>query len=150
MNIILRNRNSLDDVICGQIMSSASKNSKEVNWLKIAQSPKTKEVSHRLFGNLRLIAILDGQAVGFTDYLISKCHIKHLFVEPQFQVKGIGTALLNSAQQKIQNTISVSVLSINKSALLWCIQRGFIITNCWTENLEGRKVTWLKLFHPLP
>ena len=150
MNIILRNGNSLDDPICGQIMSSASKKSEEINWLKIAQNPNRKGISHPLFSNLRLIAILDGQPVGFTDYLISKCHIKHLFVDPQFQVKGIGTALLNSAQQKVQNTISVNVLCVNESAILWYIQRGFIITNCWQENFEGRKVTWLKLSRPLP
>lgn len=71
MNITIRNRSSLDDIICVQIMSSASKQSKEINWLKIAQLPEVDDVSHQLFGNLRLIAILDGQPVGFTDYVIS-------------------------------------------------------------------------------
>ena len=70
--------------------------------------------SKKCRSNLSLMAILDGQPGGFTNYLISKCHIKHLFVYPQFQVKGIGTALLNSAQQKFQNTISLNVLRVNE------------------------------------
>jgi len=86
-------------------MASASKNFKYVNWLKIAQSPKRNEVSHQIFDNLLLLVILDGQPVGFTYYSILKYHIKHLFVEAQFQVKGIGTALLNLAQKKIRTLL---------------------------------------------
>ena len=145
MNITLRHGNDSDNNICNKIM-------------ELALAPfQAKDTDSRLFtkpqkafhfptsGSLRLLAIVDNKEVAFVDYLISKRHIKYLFVDPEYQNEGIGTKLLNSAQERMKGGVSVNVLCSNESAILWYLKRGFNVLHCWAENFDGNQTAWLKL-----
>tara|TARA_B100001057_G_scaffold248784_1_gene249021 strand:- start:2129 stop:2617 length:489 start_codon:yes stop_codon:yes gene_type:complete len=145
MKITLRHGSSLDDIICQGIMDLALDDPAITDletWL-------SKEHQNRFrlpkLGGRRLIASIDRKDVAFADYLISKQHIKYLFVHPSYQRNGIGANLLNLVQEQIKDTISVNVLSINKNAVLWYLGRGFKVSNCWSERFNGKKTGWLKL-----
>ena len=145
MKITLRHGTSLDDIICQGIMDLALDD-------RVILDPETRssiENQNRFrlpkLGGRRLMARIDRKDVAFVDYLIAKQHIKYLFVHPRYQRKGIGTTLLTFAQEQIKGAISVNVLSINEEAVLWYLDRGFKVSNCWLERFNGKKTAWLKL-----
>ena len=145
MKITLRHGSSLDDTICQGIMDLALDDPAITN-------PETRSsIKHQnrfrlpKLGGRRLIASIDRKDVAFVDYLIAKQHIKYLFVHPRYQRNGFGAILLNSVQEHIKDAISVNVLSTNEKAVLWYLDHGFKVSNCWIERFNSKKTAWLKL-----
>ena len=145
MNIALRHGNNSDNNTCSKIMELALASSKAGDIdRRLLTKPQTT-FHFPTSGSLRLLASVDNKEVAFVDYLISKRHIKYLFVDPEYQNEGLGTKLLNSAQERMKGGVSVNVLCSNESAILWYLKRGFNVLHCWAENFDGKQTAWLKL-----
>ncbi len=140
MSLEIREGTVSDDQLCGTIMSAA---------LKREDIPRSFLKNNGLIlplrNNLRIVAYYDNKPAGFCDYVISKGHINYLFVEPLFQAVGVGSNLLKNVQGRIKNSITVNVLCRNEQAILWYLNRGFIVKNLWMEQFNGKPTAWLKL-----
>ncbi|MBH68547.1 MAG: hypothetical protein CMM58_09360 [Rhodospirillaceae bacterium] len=145
MDLKVRNGSSIDDLQCGLIMLSTTEVYNIPNWLTEPDGSIKDPPKLPLGGNLRLLASVDNEPAGFADYSIAKCHIKFLFVKPQFQGLGIGTILLNDVLNRLDSSVTVNVLCINEPAVLWYLARGFRAVSAWEEPLQGRKTAWLKM-----
>ena len=145
MKITLRHGTSLDDIICQGIMDQALEDPAITDPETRSSIEKQNRFRLPKLGGHRFIASIDKKDVAFVDYLIAKQHIKYLFVHPRYQRKGIGANLLTLAQEQIKGAISVNVLSINETAVLWYLNRGFKVSDCWLERFNGKKTAWLKL-----
>ena len=145
MVLKVRDGSSIDDLQCGLIMLSASEAHDIPNWLTGPDGFTKEPPKLPLGGNLRLLASVDDEPAGFADYSIAKCHIKFLFVKPQFQGLGIGTILLREILNRLDSSVTINVLCINEPAILWYLARGFRAVSVWEEPFQGRNSAWLKM-----
>ncbi|UYW01908.1 GNAT family N-acetyltransferase [Flavobacterium agricola] len=72
------------------------------------------------------VAIANKQPVGFIA-LKNNCLVA-IFIDPNFQGKGIGTQLLHYAKQ-LKSELTLQVYQKNKQAVQFYLQQGFIIVN---------------------
>lgn len=71
----------------------------------------------------RIVAVCDGTVVGFLDLIGS--HISNLFVDPQHQGQGIGTALMAEAERRAVGDLTLSVFTSNPDARRLYERLGF-------------------------
>ncbi|NBJ09318.1 GNAT family N-acetyltransferase [Microvirga arsenatis] len=71
----------------------------------------------------RIVAIRDGTVVGFLDLVGS--HVSNLFVDPQHQGQGIGTALMAEAERWAVGDLTLSVFTLNPDARRLYERLGF-------------------------
>jgi len=64
-----------------------------------------------------LVAEQDQQHLGFASIYKQDNFLHHLFISPDFQNQGVGSALLNAAEQLFTSTGYLKCLSENKQAL---------------------------------
>ncbi len=145
MTVVIRQGTALDDAVCGRIVGAAAGGSVYAARLPHAQDLFEDTSALRLDGKLRLIAEINGEAIGFADYTANKGHVKYLFVFPHIQGSGAGTALLDAVQAKVAGPISIHVLAVNDVGILWYLRRGFRIVDGWAEPFGGVMAAWLKL-----
>lgn len=149
MTIVIREGSGEDDAVCGRIVGAAAGGSVYAERLPHARALFEDVSALPIEGKLRLIAKFDDKPVGFADYTAAKGHIKYLFVLPGNQGRGGGTALLDAVQARVGGPISVHVLAVNDTGILWYLRRGFRVVDGWAESLEGQTAAWLRLVRPL-
>ncbi len=145
IEFLIREGTTLEEAACNRIYRLSFNNSLFNtsilnNSLSLADPPPLSRQSC-----LSLVAKIKNRTVGFVDYTVSKGHIKSLFIHPEFQDRGIGTAMLGAAQNRISGPIDVNVLSTNQGTILWYMKRGFKITGGWSDRLNGIRVVWIKM-----
>ena len=145
MTVSIRGGGGADDGVCGHIIGASAGASVHAARLPHARTFFAATSPVALAGRLRLIAEIDDKPVGFVDYTAAKGHVKDLFVTPAAQGSGAGTALLDATQARVGGAISVHVLSVNDTGVLWYLSRGFRVVDGWAEALEGVTAVWLKM-----
>ena len=77
-------------------------------------------------GEFIFIAVRDGSLVGFVSVWKPSCFVHHLFVDPVFQGRGVGSALLRHvAMLAGDRPLSLKCQLENHSALRFYESRGF-------------------------
>ncbi|MDD2648931.1 MAG: GNAT family N-acetyltransferase [Eubacteriales bacterium] len=99
---------------------------------------QTEYISGEIKAGKRLfICLSDGKAVGIVTVFGSM--IENLYVLPEYQRKGFGTALLLFAADKCKSSATLWVLENNKEAQALYARKGFLPTgnrNAITETLD--------------
>ena len=111
----------------------------------------------KVFGSYGLVAVKDGQVVGFvsTRILFGECSINNLVVAPQMRRQGIGTLLIDALKREVLrrggHSITLEVRGSNHTAqyFYWCqgfgqagLRRGFyqnpredaLLLSCYIEG----------------
>lgn len=78
-------------------------------------------------GEIILVARIDKTVVGFISIWMKNRFIHHLYVDQDYQSKGIGSALLQAAIQKTDFPITLKCLENNTKAVIFYQQKGFTI-----------------------
>lgn len=141
----IRSGTSADDAICGKIVGAAATAS--VYYDRVPQARKLLEDTSPLEmdDRDRLIAELDRTPVAFADFRVNTGHIKYLFCLPESQGSGAGSALLDAVQKAVGGPISVHVLAVNDTGILWYMRRGFEVVSGFEKEFEGTPAAWLRL-----
>lgn len=71
----------------------------------------------------RWVATLEGRPVGFID--VNGAHIENLFVAPEAQSAGIGTALVAFVEERVGPMLTLSVFKVNVRARALYERLGF-------------------------
>lgn len=145
MTVTIRDGGGADDAVCGRILGASAGASVHAERLPHARALFEDTTPLALDGRLRLIAEIDGNPVGFADFTAAKGHVKFLFVTPEAQGSGAGSALLDAIQARVDGPISVHVLSVNDAGVLWYLGRGFRIVDGWAEIFQGETAAWLRM-----
>ncbi|MDP6831777.1 MAG: GNAT family N-acetyltransferase [Alphaproteobacteria bacterium] len=96
-------------------------------------------------GRQRLIAEMPNFIAGFTDFNAAQRHVWYLFVEPDLQGNGIGSALLDKAQEIMGGAITLQCLAAARRSLAWYKAHGFQTVGVFDRPLCGRDVGWARL-----
>ena len=145
MNLIIRPGTSADNTVCGRIFGEAAGSSIYAARLPHARALLENTSPFDLEGRLRLVAEFQGRPIGFADYTTAKGHVKFLFIQPTAQGNGAGTALLNAIQEQVSGPMSVHVLAVNDTGILWYLRRGFRVVDGWAKSFDGEEALWLRL-----
>ena len=81
------------------------------------------------------VYIIDGKIVAFTG-VTEDNRITGLFVDPEYQNKGIGTALINFLKSEY-NMLHIPIYARNRKALAFATHTGFIIDGALRHEHNG-------------
>ena len=81
------------------------------------------------------VYIIDGKIVAFTG-VTEDNRITGLFVDPEYQNKGIGTALINFLKSEY-NMLHIPIYARNRKALAFATRTGFIIDGALRHEHNG-------------
>ena len=97
-------------------------------------------------GYERLIAEWDGVICGFIDFGLQNGYVRYLFVHPEFQGRGSGSALLLAAERLMGRPVTVSTPAVNDGGLRWYMRRRYeIVGGQLDEDWHGGPVVWVRL-----
>lgn len=101
----------------------------------------------------RLVALAptggaDTTVIGVCDLEIDTGFIHNLFVAPDHQGRGVGTALLDAAAELTPEPLNLKTLSTNAAALMWYERRGFRVTGGHADVWKGAAVFWIRMRRP--
>ena len=88
-----------------------------------------------LTGKENFVYIIDGKIVAFTG-VTEDNRITGLFVDPEYQNKGIGTALINFLKSEY-NMLHIPIYARNRKALAFATRTGFIIDGALRHEHNG-------------
>lgn len=77
------------------------------------------------------VAEEDGHRMGFASVSVNDNFLHNLFIDPDFQGKGVGSALLKHAQSTFTHTGTLKCLLLNKDALTFYQHHG------WKVEAQG-------------
>ena len=86
-------------------------------------------------GKENFVYIIDGKIVAFTG-VTEDNRITGLFVDPEYQNKGIGTALINFLKSEY-NMLHIPIYARNRKALAFATRTGFIIDGALRQEHNG-------------
>lgn len=111
------------------------------NFLQQAYS--NQAMKQRLKNSYLFVAETDGDIIGFANYLPSdeygKVELGAIYLLPEFQGKGAGTALLQEGIKKMQGVreIHLSVEKNNTAAKMFYEAKGFEVVSEFDEDFAG-------------
>lgn len=98
---------------------------------------------------IRLVARLEGRIAGFLE--LDGSHIENLFVDPDFQGRGIGTSLLRHVMANATGDLTLSVFTVNPAARRLYERHGFEVEELRTIDFAGGKAEiWRMRWRPHP
>lgn len=78
-----------------------------------------------VLGETVLVAERDGHRVGFAAVLDNDNFLHSLYIDPQAQGQGVGSALLNHVQSRFSSTGALKCLQKNQAALDFYLKHGW-------------------------
>ncbi|MGX9373651.1 N-acetyltransferase family protein [Pantoea ananatis] len=97
-------------------------------------------------GETVLVAELDGHRVGFAGLMENDNFLHSLYVDPAYQGRGVGSALLNEVQGRFTSTGALKCLEMNKAAQTFYLQRGWKIIS----QGESEQGNYVLMHYPQP
>lgn len=100
-------------------------------------------LQQRLQQSHMYVAEVNSTICGFASYTAAdsegQCELSSIYLHPQQQGKGVGTALLNIALQSFDNlkTIQLIVERDNTTGMQFYLAKGFQIVEEFEEQFEG-------------
>lgn len=127
INVFVQPLCDKNELECAHIMTRAMRQA--FFWTQIADVDLK---SFRAFteDEIVIVASIENQTVGFASIYEPNKFLHHLYVDPDFQRKGIGSALLTETYKIIGQNISLKCQVKNKLA------REFYRANGWIEDLD--------------
>jgi ribosomal protein S18 acetylase RimI-like enzyme len=98
--------------------------------------------------DVRIVAVRDGAVAGFLDLVGS--HVSNLFVDPQHQGLGIGTALMAEAARRVAGDLTLSVFILNPDARRLYERLGFQVEGVRTVPFAGSSAEVWMMRKPRP
>lgn len=150
IGVTLRAAAPADDAACGRLISAATLAAPTAARLPHARALFEDVSPMAPRGGTRLVAVdADDDVLGFADFDTARGYIHYLFVAPEAQGGGIGTALLDAAQAACGGrAVALSCWAVNDAALAWYLRHGFAITGGGLKELAGQPVVSLALTRP--
>jgi ribosomal protein S18 acetylase RimI-like enzyme len=102
-----------------------------------------ESLKQRMERSILYVAEVDGEVVGFANYSPvrdgGKVELSAIYVYPEFQGKGIGTALLQQAMKELDGIkeIYVNVEKDNKTGMNFYEAKGFEIIKEFHDEFDG-------------
>ncbi|ARJ43075.1 GNAT family N-acetyltransferase [Pantoea alhagi] len=90
-----------------------------------------------VLGEKVLVAEEEGHRLGFAAWLENDNFLHSLFIDPQYQGRGVGSALLLAIQARFTSTGALKCLLANKSAQQFYLHHGWEIIS-EGESEQGR------------
>ncbi|GLR10806.1 GNAT family N-acetyltransferase [Mixta theicola] len=92
-----------------------------------------------VLGEKVLVAEEHGHRLGFAAWLENDNFLHSLFIDPQYQGRGVGSALLQAIQERFTSTGALKCLLANKHARQFYLHHGWQIVS-EGESEQGRYV----------
>jgi GNAT superfamily N-acetyltransferase len=143
----IRRGSSADDPVCGRIVGRSLAAGPVPDALPFARAVLTSTAPLPLLPpRRRLLGIVEGLIVGFADLDRGRAVLNYLFVLPEAQGQGVGSALLAAAERVAERPPRLTVLACNAPALAFYGGRGYVELERWQEpDWHGGPVEWLRL-----
>ncbi|KPL60987.1 GNAT family N-acetyltransferase [Rossellomorea vietnamensis] len=109
----------------------------------------------RLNGSSLYVAEIGGKIVGFANFSPvrenGEVELGAIYLLPEYQGKGIGTALLQEGIKNVNGakSVNISVEKENKSGTNFYHAKGFKVLSEFDDNLEGHITKMLRMALPL-
>lgn len=101
---------------------------RKANWTWLdADSWQLEDFDRVVLGEQVLVAEDDGHRLGFAAWLENDNFLHSLFIDPQYQGRGVGSALLQAIQTRFTATGALKCLQANKAAQQFYLQHGWEI-----------------------
>lgn len=111
-----------DDTVCRKI---ASRSAMSAYGPKMRGAEKVADESAPLEdAELRLVAEIDGQIVGFAAS--NAGHLENLFVDPSAQGRNVGLHLLMAFEQHQEGDVTLNVLTLNPRGRAFYERNGYV------------------------
>ncbi|MGK3126826.1 N-acetyltransferase family protein [Candidatus Pantoea formicae] len=78
-----------------------------------------------ILGETVLVAFVEGHRAGFAGILPNDNFLHSLYVSPEFQGRGVGSALLEAVQQRFTSTGVLKCLMLNEPAQTFYLKHGW-------------------------
>jgi putative acetyltransferase len=116
-------------------------------WIALAEDEQT--FGQRLAASLTLVAIVDGEPVGFIS-LRDNLSIEHLYVSPNIIREGVATALCD-ALEKIATARGAQKLTVDSSdtAEPFFKQRGYVLQSRNTRIVDEQWLAYMTMIKEL-
>jgi GNAT superfamily N-acetyltransferase len=98
-----------------------------------------------ILGETVLVAEADGQRVGFAGLLENDNFLHSLYVDPDWQGRGVGSALLKAAEARFTSTGALKCLQKNKAAQAFYLKHGWKMIS----QGEGEHGGYVLMHYPL-
>ncbi|ORM68691.1 GNAT family N-acetyltransferase [Pantoea wallisii] len=98
-----------------------------------------------ILGETVLVAEIDGHRAGFAGVLDNDNFLHSLYIDPDYQGQGVGSALLEAVQQRFTSTGALKCLMQNEQALAFYAHHG------WQREAtgEGEQGKYVLMHFPL-
>ncbi|MBP2167522.1 GNAT superfamily N-acetyltransferase [Erwinia toletana] len=101
--------------------------SRKASWHWLDSSDWRLEDFDRVtLGEAILVAEEDGHRLGFAAVLNNDNFLHSLFVDPDAQRRGVGSALLQAVEQSFSSTGALKCLAANQAARQFYLQHGWL------------------------
>ncbi|MFD1802429.1 GNAT family N-acetyltransferase [Mixta tenebrionis] len=113
---------------------------RKTNWSWLDDSAwQLEDFDRVVLGETVLVAEEDGRRLGFAAFLENDNFLHSLFVDPQFQGQGAGSALLQAVQECFTATGALKCLLANRHAQDFYLRHGWQIVS-QGESEQGKYV----------
>lgn len=119
------------------------------NFLKVAYSDEMME--KRLNESLIFVAVMENKIVGFANFTTvnnaGQAELSAIYLYPNHQGKGVGTALLQQGIETLKNvkTIYIDVEKENNSGTIFYKAKGFKVIKEYEENFDGHMLQTVRM-----
>ena len=119
------------------------------NFLKVAYSDEMME--KRLNESLIFVAVMNNKVVGFSNFTTvnnaGQAELSAIYLYPNHQGKGIGTALLQQGIETLKNvkTIYIDVEKENNSGTIFYKAKGCKVIKEYEENFDGHMLQTVRM-----
>ncbi|URQ59671.1 GNAT family N-acetyltransferase [Pantoea alhagi] len=112
--------------------------SRKANWTWLdPEGWQLEDFDQVVLGEKVLVAEEEGHRLGFAAWLENDNFLHSLFIDPQYQGRGVGSALLQAIQERFTSTGALKCLLENKSAQQFYLHHGWQIVS-EGESEHGR------------
>lgn len=101
--------------------------SRKHTWTWLEDDFQLEDFDRAVLGETILVAERDGHLLGFASIFTQENFLHNLFVDPQYQGTGAGSALLHAAEETFTRHGSLKCLAKSKNAVAFYLSKGWTI-----------------------